>query len=142
MAKTYTELSTIVGYEERFKYLALNGVVGESTFGSERYLNQAFYRGSREWLKARDLAMLRDSFNGYVCDLGDPDHPIFGFVVVHHIEPITIEAIEEQSSKLFDLDNLICTADLTHKALHFGNFEILPKDYVPREPNDTCPWKM
>lgn len=139
--RSYTDLILLPTFKERFDYLSLSGGIGVQTFGAERYLNQAFYRGSKLWLKSRDIAMIRDSFDGYVCDLGDPEHPIYGMVVVHHINPITIEDIESQSSKLFDPDNLICTSDLTHKALHYGNFDTLPKDYIPRTPNDTCPWK-
>ena len=140
--KTYTELIKITSFKDRFLYLSLKSQIGARTFGAERYLNQSFYRGSKEWLEVRDAAIIRDSFNGYVCNLGHLDHPIYGIVVVHHINPITIEDIEKQSSKLFDLDNLICTDDLTHKALHYGSFDSLPRDYVPRKPNDTCPWKI
>ena len=142
MTRTYSELIQIPTFEGRFNYLSLKSHIGATTFGAERYLNQSFYRGSREWLEARDKAIIRDSYNGLVCNLGHPDRPIYGAVIVHHINPITIEDIENQSSILFNLENLICTDDLTHKALHYGNFESLPKDYIPRKPNDTCPWKI
>ena len=41
--KTYSELITLPTFEERFRYLQLNGRVGEDTFGFDRYLNQIFY---------------------------------------------------------------------------------------------------
>lgn len=142
MKKTYTEMSQLYSFKDRFEYLATKAPIGTTTFGAERYLNQNFYRGSKEWLKARDKAIIRDSHDGFVCDLGHPDHPIRGKVVVHHINPITIEDIENGSPCLTDLDNLVCASDLTHNAIHYGNYETLPKDYVPRTPNDTAPWKL
>lgn len=138
--KTYTVLSRLSTFEDRFEYLKIGGYVGESTFGSERYLNQSFYR-SKEWRAIRNEIIVRDSFNGYPCDLGDQDHPIFGRVVIHHINPITIEDIELGSDFLLNPEFLICTTELTHKALHFGDFELLPKDFVERRPFDTSPWR-
>ena len=41
-----------------------------------------------------------------------------------------------------DLDNVICVSSNTHKAIHYGNESLLPKDPVERRPNDTCPWKQ
>ena len=139
--KNYTTLTSFPDFEARFKYLALNGRVGEPTFGPRRYLNQRFYKQSPLWLSARDAVMIRDSFNGYPCDLGHPDHPIDGPVVIHHINPITFEDIVNNSPILYDLDNLICVSDLTHKAIHYGDFDLIPKDYIPRRPNDTIPWR-
>lgn len=138
--KTYSELILLPDFRSRFEYLMLGGEVGQETFGFERYLNQAFYH-SREWRHARDFVIVRDSFDGEVCDLGCPDHPIFGRVYVHHMIPLSIEDIEKGSDILFDPEFLICTADLTHKGIHFGDYSLLPEDYTPRTPNDTCPWR-
>lgn len=139
--KNYTEMSTLGTFKERVEYLSMKGCVGEQTFGAERYLNQDFYR-SREWKKIRDQVIIRDSANGYPCDLGCPDHPIIGEkVIIHHICPIRSADILGRSAELMDLNNLVCTTDRTHNAIHYGSIESLPKDYTPRQPNDTIPWR-
>lgn len=137
--KTYSELMRLCSFEERFEYLKLGGSIGEQTFGFERYLNQNFYR-SREWHKVRDLVILRDSLD-LPFDLGHPEHPIVGRIVVHHMNPISVDDIVEATDYLLNPEFLICTSELTHKAIHYGDFNLIPQDYVPRRPNDTCPWK-
>lgn len=143
--KSYSELITLPTFEERFKYLQIGGTVGESTFGFSRYLNQVFYR-SEEWKKIRRSVIIRDQG----CDLASLDRPIIvqlpngkkvGRVIIHHINPITLEDVNNRSNKLFDLENLICTCDLTHKAIHYGDGNLLIGQVVERSPNDTCPWK-
>lgn len=136
MMKSYSELIRIPSFEERFQYLRINGIVGEETFGCDRYLNQIFYK-SEEWKRIRRRVIIRD--NG--CDLAWDEYEIKGIIVIHHINPITKEDILNRSSKLFDLENLICTSVNTHKAIHYGNEEMLPKKIVERTMNDTCPWK-
>lgn len=134
--KSYSELIRIPSFEERFRYLKINGIVGEETFGCDRYLNQIFYK-SEEWKRIRRRVIIRD--NG--CDLAWEEYEIKGIIIIHHINPITKEDILNRSSKLFDLENLICTSINTHKAIHYGNEEMLPKKIVERTMNDTCPWK-
>ena len=134
--KSYSELIRIPSFEERFQYLRINGIVGEETFGCDRYLNQIFYK-SEEWKRIRRRVIIRD--NGY--DLAWDEYEIKGIIIIHHINPITKEDILDRSSKLFDLENLICTSVNTHKAIHYGNEEMLPKKIVERTMNDTCPWK-
>lgn len=134
--KTYSELITIPTFEERFAYLKLDGRVGMSTFGSKRYLNQILYT-SDDWLASRDRAIIRD--NG--CDLGIPGREIQGKILVHHIDPITIEDILNNDPKVFDLDNLITIAHMTHEAVHYGDESLLIKDPVERRQYDTCPWR-
>ena len=136
MMKSYSELIRIPSFEERFQYLRINGIVGEETFGCDRYLNQIFYK-SEEWKRIRRRVIIRD--NGY--DLAWDEYEIKGIIIIHHINPITKEDILDRSSKLFDLENLICTSVNTHKAIHYGNEEMLPKKIVERTMNDTCPWK-
>lgn len=136
MMKSYSELIRIPSFEERFQYLRINGIVGEETFGCDRYLNQIFYK-SEEWKRIRRRVIIRD--NG--CDLAWDEYEIKGIIIIHHINPITKEDILNRSSKLFDLENLICTSVNTHKAIHYGNEEMLPKKIVERTMNDTCPWK-
>jgi hypothetical protein len=114
----------------------LNGAVGEQTFGFDRYLNQVFYR-TREWLSARDRIITRD--NG--CDLGIEGREIYGEILVHHLNPITLKDIETRSPILFDPENLICTTLKTHNAIHYGDEDLLLILPPERKKNDTCPWK-
>lgn len=134
--KTYSELITIPTFEERFRYLKMQGVVGEETFGYDRYLNQLFYT-SPEWRRVRRDVIVRD--NG--CDLGIWDREIQGLITVHHINPITIDDIRNRSEFLLNPDYLICVSDLTHKAIHYGDERLLITAPVERRPNDTCPWR-
>lgn len=123
-------------FEERFEYLKIGGRIGEQTFGSDRYYNQRFYR-SAEWKRVRNEIILRD--NG--CDLGCPDRPIPGKIIIHHLNPIIIDDIDLGSEYLLNPDYLICVSHNTHNALHYGDTSLLPKDPVERRPYDTCPWK-
>lgn len=138
--KTYSELITLPTFEERYRYLRLNGVVGEETFGYDRYLNQKFYRTDKEWLAIRDYVIIRD--NG--CDLGIPDRKIPKGVriLVHHIEPITINDIVNRTRRLLDPDNLISTIKNTHDAIHYGDESLLVTEPIERTPYDTCPWRQ
>lgn len=134
--RTYSELITLQTFEERYQYLRLSGQVGKETFGFDRWLNQRFYKDPK-WRSVRDDVIIRD--NG--CDLGIEGRDIRSFIVVHHMNPITQEDILERRSILFDPENLICVTDRTHKAIHYGNEELLDKGPVIRTKNDTCPWK-
>lgn len=134
--KTYSELITLPTFEERFEYLKLNGRVGENTFGSKRYLNQILYK-TPQWLSRRDDIIIRD--NG--CDLGVPGREIMGRILVHHIDPITIEDVLNENPKVFDPENLIAIAHMTHEAVHYGDIDILVRDPIERTRNDTCPWR-
>lgn len=137
MIKTYSELCRLKTFEERFQYLRLYGIVGEDTFGYQRYLNQLLYT-SGQWRKTRDGIIIRD--NG--CDLGVKGHEIHGTIAVHHMNPITIEDIELERPEIFDPEFLICTSALTtHKAIHYSDESLLPKPLIERRPNDTCPWR-
>lgn len=134
-ARTYGELRLIDSYEDRFDYLQLSGEVGGRTFGSERYLNQSFYK-SREWKQVRSAVIARD--NGL--DMAHPDFPILGQVLVHHINPLTVEEVEQGADSLFDMNNLVCVSHKTHNAIHYGSKELLPKPYLERTPGDTKLW--
>ena len=136
MYRTYRDLSRLNTFEERHYYLRLRGIVGEATFGSDRYLNQLLYTSTR-WKRTRDKVIIRD--NG--CDLGIDGFEISGFIVIHHMNPITPEDIELGREHVFDPEFLICTADLTHKAIHYSDESLLPKMPVERRRNDTCPWR-
>lgn len=135
MIKSYRELAKLKTFDERFTYLKLSGVVGASTFGYDRYLNQKLYN-SRRWLMTRDQVIIRDEG----CDLGIPGHELYSRIIVHHINPITVEDIENDSLILYDLNNLISTSSNTHNAIHFSDEALLPKTLIERKRNDTCPW--
>ena len=133
--RSYTELCRLKTFEERFEYLKLQAIIGEATFGTDRYLNQIFYH-DRAWKRTRDGIIIRDDG----CDLGMSDYPIPRFVIVHHIIPITIKDIEDQADCIYDPENLICTSDNTHNAIHYRNASLLPRKPVERYPGDTCLW--
>lgn len=134
--RTYSELITIPTFEERYRYLKIGGKVGEETFGFERYLNQEFYK-SHEWQSIRRQVIVRD----LGCDLGIKDREIHGKIIVHHMNPITIDDIIEASDFLLNPEYLICTLKSTHDAIHYGDENLLIKAPVERMKNDTCPWK-
>lgn len=135
--KTYSNLIQISSFIERYRYLRLGGKAGEITFGNERYLNQLLYR-SPEWKRFRRDIILRD--NG--CDLGFDGYSIPGRIIIHHINPITIEDVYERSPAIFDEDNVVCVSSRTHNAIHYGDEELLMiDDLVERKPNDTIPWR-
>lgn len=134
--KSYRNLILLPTFEERYNYLRLIGIVGEETFGYDRYLNQEFYT-SKEWRQFRYRMIARDEG----CDLGLSDYPIGGRVILHHINPLTIDDFNNSSDALFDPDNVICVSETTHNAIHFGDESLLPADPIVRVPNDTCPWR-
>jgi hypothetical protein len=138
MTRCYQELRKLKTFEERYQYLRLRGVVGESTFGYDRYLNQLLYI-SKRWGHSRDIVIIRDGAH----DLGmdSDDYEIHGHIIVHHMNPITIEDIELEHEFVYDPEFLICTALLTHNAIHFGDESLLPKLPIERKRNDTCPWR-
>lgn len=140
LIKTYSELSTLKTFDERFKYLMLNGNVSDITFGQNRYLNQIFYKSS-EWIRTKNRIIFRDTNNGSVCDLGIEPISDGEIVIVHHINPITYDDIINRASCLFNPENLICTRLITHNGIHYGNLNSVPPKMIERKPNDMCPWK-
>ena len=134
--RTYSELILLPTFEERFKYLQLNGRVGDDTFGFDRYINQNFYR-SAEWKRIRDQVIIRD--NG--CDLALEGYEIYGRILIHHMNPITVKDVELSTEYLMNPEYLICVTHNTHNAIHYGDEKLLMKGPVVRTKNDTCPWK-
>lgn len=137
--RTYSELKELNTFEDRFNYLQLNGLVGQETFGSDRYLNQIFYN-SPIWKKVRDQVIIRDDG----CDLGLKNHEIYDKVIVHHMNPIRPFDIldnEQYTSYLMNPEFLICTSLATHNAIHYGDDTLIFMDIKERYLNDTCPWK-
>lgn len=137
MIRTYTELSKLKTFEERFEYLRLDGQVGKETFGFDRIFNQKFYR-SVEWRRVRDQVIVRDCG----CDLGVPGHEIYGQrILIHHMNPISLEDLERRSEILMNPEYLITMIHNTHQAVHYGDADLLIKLPRERTKNDTCPWK-
>lgn len=137
MIRTYSELVKLQTFKERYEYLKLGGLIGEETFGFDRYINQRFYK-SQEWKNIRDSVIVRD--NGF--DLGVQDYPIKGKILIHHINPITSKDIASMSDFLLDPEYLITTSHTTHNAIHYGDDSfIILNTVVERSINDTIPWK-
>lgn len=145
--RTYSELITIPSFEERFKYLQLDGQVGKETFGYDRYLNQILYN-SQDWRRFRNDIIIRDN----ACDLAHEDHEIPSWkdkdgrirgpkILIHHINPIIVDDIMGRNPIIFDPENVITTTLLTHNAIHYGDESLLPKESIERSQNDTCPWR-
>ena len=134
--RTYSELIQLDTFEERFRYLKLDGTVGESTFGTDRYINQMFYN-SDEWKELRRKIIIRD--NG--CDLGVEGFDIHSKIYIHHMNPISVDDILQHSTYLINPEYLISTTHLTHNAIHYGDESILMTAPIERSKNDTCPWR-
>ena len=137
MIRTYSELIQLPTFEERFRYLALNGQVGKDTFGYDRYLNQMLYKNNK-WRSLRNVIIMRD--NG--CDLAMEGYDIPGRIYVHHMNPLTKEDIESNTEFLWNPEYLICVSFDTHNAIHYGDNSYLTiNQVIERSPNDTIPWK-
>lgn len=139
--RTYSELITLPTFKERYEYLRLGGEVGKETFGFDRHLNQMFYK-SKEWLRVRDFVILRDTgSNEYCQDLGVDGHNICGRIIVHHMNPLSIEDIVNRSEFLLNPEYLISTSHMTHEAITYGDESLLIGVPIERTKNDTCPWR-
>jgi hypothetical protein len=134
--RSYRELIRIPTFEERYNYLKLTGVVGGATFGFDRHLNQMLYRSNR-WRTLRNQIIVRD--NG--CDLACEGYEINDQIVIHHINPLSAEDIENGSDLVFDPNGLVCTSHRTHMAIHYGDSRQLPQPLVERRPGDTTLWR-
>lgn len=136
--KTYSELIKFVTFNERFRYLKLDGSVGQETFGFDRYLNQSFYRRT-EWKNVRNYVIMRDN----ACDLGIEEREIPNGVkiYIHHMNPITIEDIKNKADWILDPEFLITVTKRTHNAIHYSDESILYEEPIIRIKNDTCPWR-
>ena len=136
--KTYSELIKLPTFEERYEYLRLGGTVGEFTFNGHRALNQALYMSSK-WRAFRREVAIRDDG----CDLACPDHRISGGtkLIIHHLNPLTIEDIANGSPSIFDMENVITTIMNTHQAIHYGDKSLLIDKPIVRCEGDTCLWR-
>ena len=134
--RTYTELSKLPTFMDRYQYLRIGGKVGEDTFGFDRYLNQIFYK-SKEWLSIRDYVITRD----LGCDLGIEGRDIHKRILIHHMNPITKQDILDRSEFLLDPEYLITTSKITHDAIHYGDESLIYTLPIHRTKNDTIPWR-
>lgn len=115
----------------------LNASVGKETFGYDRYLNQIFYKSSL-WRSIRDKIIIRDCG----CDLGLLGYDIVGSIIIHHMNPITVDDVERNSDLLTNPEYLICVSDNTHRTIHYGHNNKQRLSFlIERRPNDTCPWR-
>ena len=134
--KTYSECISLPTFLDRFEYLKLSGSIGVETFGYDRHLNQTLYR-SPEWKRFRRDMIIRDMG----CDLACDDYVIGGKILLHHINPISVDDVLKRHYNIFDPENVICVSMNTHNAIHYGDKDLLFTGIVERAKNDTCPWK-
>lgn len=135
MIRTYSELRRFDDFLDRYKYLALRGGVGVSTFGYDRYINQQFYT-SRQWRNLRHHIITRD----IGCDLGIDGYEIHNGLIVHHMNPMRATDIAHGETSILDPEFLITTTHRTHNAIHYGDEKLLPKLHVERRRGDTNLW--
>jgi hypothetical protein len=133
--RTYSDLSKLETFKERFHYLELKGTLGARTFGFDRWINQRFYK-SREWRQVRNHIITRD--NG--CDLGVEGYEIHLGLTIHHMNPISIDDLEHGRDSIIDPNFLITTSLRTHNAIHYGDENLLPRGPVVRKQGDTTLW--
>ena len=135
-SRSYSELRKLTTFDERYEYLSLKGVVGQSTFGFDRHINQQFYT-STEWRHVRQKVIARDEG----LDLGIPGYEIFDKVIIHHMNPMTVDDVYHNTDdRILDPEFLICTTHRTHNAIHYGDASLLVQPLVPRKPGDTRLW--
>lgn len=133
--RTFSDVVRLRTFDERFDYLVLRGVVGQQTFGFDRWMNQMFYT-SREWRQVRELVILRD----HGCDLGLLGYEIHTDLLIHHINPLTRGDIESGAEWILDPEFLITTTRRTHNAIHYGDRSLLTQPLVERAAGDTRLW--
>lgn len=133
--RTYTELRQLDTLKERYEYLKLHGVVGDATFGFDRWLNQGFYT-SREWRNIRIHVIARDN----ACDLGISGYEVHNRLTIHHMNPMTPNEIKHGDASILDPEFLISVSNQTHNAIHYGDERLLPRPFVERRPGDTNLW--
>lgn len=133
--RTYSELSPLETFEERYRYLALRGAIGVETFGFDRWINQRFYK-SYEWENVRTFVIGRD----LGCDLGIPGYEIYSGLIVHHMNPISSDDIKHGDEDLINPEYLISTSLQTHNAIHYGDESLLPRGPIERRAGDTNLW--
>lgn len=133
--RSYSELRRLDTFEERYEYLRIGGLPGLQSFGFDRWLNQRFYR-SFEWKAVRHLVILRDDG----CDLGIPGYEIHSGLMIHHMNPMSVDDIKHGEDWIVDPNFLITTSLQTHNAIHYGDESLLPRGPIERKSGDTTLW--
>lgn len=133
--RTYSELSQLETFEDRYHYLELRGALGLATFGFDRWINQRFYK-SQEWKSIRNQVIIRDDG----CDLGIPGYEIHSGLLVHHMDPLSLDDLKQGEDSIMDPEFLITTSLQTHNAIHYGDENLLPRGPVVRKAGDTNLW--
>ena len=133
--RTYSELSRLETFLERYNYLRLGGLLGLRTFGFDRWVNQRFYK-SHEWKHVREQVIVRD----HGCDLGVFGYEIHSNLMIHHMNPIRLDDIKHGNTEIIDPNFLITTSLRTHNAIHYGDEDLLPRGPVERKSGDTTLW--
>lgn len=133
--RTFNDLIKLKTFEERYDYLKLGANVGDSTFGFDRYLNQRFY-SSPEWRRIRDHVIARDEG----LDLATKGYEIYDRIIVHHMNPMSVDDVALRNIDILDPKYLITTTHKTHNAIHYGDEKLLAKPPIERRPGDTLLW--
>ena len=132
--RTYSELIKMNTFKDRVQYLKLDGVVGETTYGFDRWINQMYYK-SKEWRQIRTDIISRD----LGCDLGIPGREILGKIFIHHLNPIMAYDIVHAKQIVFDPEYLITCSFDTHNFIHYGRVSA-PNVVIERQEGDTKLW--
>ena len=132
--RTYSELIKMNTFKDRVQYLKLDGIVGETTYGFDRWINQTFYK-SREWRQIRTDIISRDMG----CDLGITGREILGKIFIHHLNPIMAYDIVHAKQTVFDPEYLITCSFDTHNFIHYGRVSA-PNVVIERQEGDTKLW--
>lgn len=132
--RTYSELIKMNTFKDRVQYLKLDGVVGETTYGFDRWINQMFYK-SKEWRQIRTDIISRD----LGCDLGIPGREILGKIFIHHLNPIMAYDIVHAKQIVFDPEYLITCSFDTHNFIHYGRVSAT-NVVIERQEGDTKLW--
>ncbi|PIM65941.1 hypothetical protein CTU88_46140, partial [Streptomyces sp. JV178] len=74
------------------------------------------------------------------CDLCLDGYEIDHGLYIHHLNPITLEQLEDGDDCLLDPNNLITVTHRTHNAIHYGDEKQLVQPVVDRRPGDTKLW--
>lgn len=131
MERSYEEMLTIDSYEGRIKYLELH----DFNYLSPRSINHLLYK-NKIWAPLRREIIIRDKGN----DLAMEGVPVPGRALIHHINPITVQDIEDwNEDKLLNPSNLVLVSYEAHSRIHFSLDNRAPS-LKERSPRDTILW--
>lgn len=126
---SYSEMLQFEAFGDRFNYLNL----WQKGYVTPRFMSNGFY-DNPVWKQTR-LDIIRRDFGS---NLGVMGCDIPGLIIVHHINPLTPDDIEENNVfKLYNPENLITVSLPTHNAIHY---KPRVEGFVERRPGDTKLW--